>query len=212
MDTRDSARQTILDALRGDVTERQFEGWLYATDGLESLLGQTLYVDLITYDYGAVREGQARADWHSSLYEAYSKLQPFEAAKDITDLLLEARTRAASWSLDRLSTLVRQLELGGLIIDIDQDENWATAKDRDDIVAVVRRDMPLAVVVAAPTGPISMVAWPDDLVVLRSLGDGEGYFKVDPSKIATIFPGSTWSGAVDPICFTLGDLWYATAT
>lgn len=211
MDTREVARRTFLDALRGNITERQFEKWLYATEELESLVGHALYIELLSFDYGRLREAKLRAEWNLSLREAHDRLRPYEMAKDVTDMLLEARKRAGSWSVDQLPTLLRQRELGGLDVDIDQDESWATVRNRGDIVALVRRDMPLVVIVAAPTDPITMVAWPDDLVVLRSSEDGEGYYKVDPSKTETIFPGSTWSGAVDPMCFTLGDLWYATA-
>jgi hypothetical protein len=57
----DPIEETLWSYVRGDMDDREFEAWAYATPGLETALGETDYVAIVGADYANL-SGGARYD------------------------------------------------------------------------------------------------------------------------------------------------------
>lgn len=131
---------------------------------------------------------------------------------DIAAQLLEAASRRTSWSIERASDLARTVAalVPGAEVDWDDDsgEEWARILVDRFVIALVRAQLPLVIVVRGEVGR------------LRALGSGVVVVIVDDMDtprlscrsdvISQVFPEREVSPTLEPEAFSALDLWFAT--
>jgi hypothetical protein len=134
---------------------------------------------------------------------------------NLTTAFLTAYERKDNWSkadlLRTLRLIASKLPFATLDWDEEAGEMWARFLRREDAFIYVRVEMPLIFVLSTYFSEVESLLRPM-VVTLAVPNMIARNYSLDPSEIGRFFPEHIWPVEVNPVTFSINELWYATVT
>lgn len=135
---------------------------------------------------------------------------------DLTQPLIAARERAQEWTQETfwktVELLLEKLPDTFLRFDYDAGEEWASIRWEEDLVALVRYDAPLIIIVEGSAKKVQPFLESNQIVTILVESMESKIYSIKPSKIGEIFPKNDWPSEIPSDQLSIGDLWWATIT
>ena len=135
---------------------------------------------------------------------------------ELTDFFLKAKQNSIEWTDNDFWELVSDIQRGfpelRLDFDYDSGEYWARILlAENETIIFIRYDFPLIIILEKWRDVMGKILSKNPNLVIVSVKDllSERY-SISPSHIPQIFPNNVWDPNLDPLDFSLGDLWWTT--
>ncbi len=136
---------------------------------------------------------------------------------DLTEALELAKAKESEWSEEIFLALLAEIRRADTALRVDWDdgaEDWATVASKEGSVrALVRRDLPFAILIGDGTAGLDRLAIAFGLVVIRALTWDEPSFSLSAHVTTELLPDWQWrlqSGAWNLEAFSIADLLWGT--
>lgn len=137
---------------------------------------------------------------------------------DLTNLLEKARANEKTWSLSSFENICQELtkQIPQTEIDFDYDagEEWAriisSNKETNQVIALVRLDMPLIIFLEEYTINLSWLANHRNLTLITVSNMQKREYSINYEKISKVFPDNVWASEINHNSFSIDELWWTT--